>query len=59
MTYRWELISVIVNHNVNDVVLILVVTVLVVSFAGIEEPVNREGFTSDSSSSKVCSDPYI
>ena len=38
----------IVNQNVNDVVLVLVVT-----FAGVEEPVNREGFKSDSSSRKV------
>ena len=38
----------IVNQNVNDVVLVPVVT-----FAGVEEPVNREGFKSDSSSSKV------
>ena len=47
VTYGGEFISFIVNHNVNDVVLVLVVT-----FAGIEEPVNREG--SDSSWSKVC-----
>ena len=39
----------IVNKNVNDVVLVPVVT-----FAGVEEPVHREGFKSDSSSSKVC-----
>ena len=52
VTYRRELISFIVNHNVNDVVLVLVVT-----FAGVEEPVNRDCFTSDSSSSKVCSNP--
>ena len=53
VTYRRELISFIVNHDVNDVVLVLVVT-----FAGVEEPVNRDCFTSDpgtSSSSKVCS----
>ena len=53
MTYRWELISVIVNHNVNDVVLVLVVT-----FAGVE-PVNRDCFTLDSSSRKVCLNPCI
>ena len=49
VTYGRELISFIVNQNVNDDVLVLVVT-----FAGVEEPVNREGFKSDSSSRKVC-----
>ena len=42
VTYGRELISFLVNHNVNDGVLVLVVT-----FAGVEEPVNREGCTSD------------
>ena len=37
MTYRQELISLIVNHNVYDDILVLVVT-----FAGVEEPVNIE-----------------
>ena len=37
-----ELISFIVNHNVNDGVLVLVVT-----FAGVEEAVDREGCTPD------------
>ena len=41
VTYGRELISFIVNHNINGDVLVLVVT-----FAGVEEPVNREGFTS-------------
>ena len=49
VTYGRKLISFIVNQNVNDVVLVLVVT-----FSGVEEPVNREGFKSDSSSRKVC-----
>ena len=49
MTYGRKLMPFIVNQNVNDVVLEPVVT-----FAGVEEPVNREGFKSDSSSSKVC-----
>ena len=52
MIYRWDLISFFVN-NVNDVVLPVV---LVVTFAGVdsEEPVNRDCFTSDNSSRKVC-----
>ena len=41
MTYRRELISFIVNHNVNDGLLVLV------TFARVEEPVDREGCTSD------------
>ena len=49
VTYGRESISFIVNQNVNDDVLVLVVT-----FAGVEEPINREGFKSDSSSRKVC-----
>ena len=49
VTYGRELISFIANQNVYDVVLILVKT-----FAGVEEPVNREGFKSDISSRKVC-----
>ena len=36
-------ISFVVKHNVNDDVLV----VLVVAFSGVEESVNREGFTSD------------
>ena len=42
VTYMRELISFIVNHNVNDGVLVLVVT-----FAGVEEAVDREGCTPD------------
>ena len=42
MTWGGELIFLIVNQNANDVVLVLVVT-----FAGVEEPVNREGCASD------------
>jgi hypothetical protein len=34
--------SFVINHNVNDNVLVLVVT-----FAGVEEPVNTGGCTSD------------
>jgi hypothetical protein len=52
MTYGWELIPFIANHNVNDDVLVLVVT-----FRGVEESSNREEFTSDteaSSSSSRC-----
>ena len=49
VTYGRELISFIVNHYVNDDLL-----VLVVALAGIEEPVTRMGFTSDSSSRNVC-----
>ena len=41
VTYRLALISFIVNHNVNDSVLVLV------TFARVEEPVDREGCTSD------------
>ena len=41
VTYRRELISFIVNHNVNDGLLVLV------TFARVEEPVDREGCTSD------------
>ena len=37
-----------VNHNVNEVLLELVVT-----FAGIEEPVTRKDFASDSSEQSV------
>ena len=54
VTYGRNLVFFIVNHNVNNVVLVLVVT-----FAGIEESVNRDCFTSESSSSKVCSNPCI
>ena len=53
VTYGRELISFIVNLNVNDVVLVLVVT-----FAGVE-PVNRDCFTSDGSSRKVSVNPCI
>ena len=49
VTYGEELVYFIVNHNVNNVVLVLVVT-----FAGIKDSVNRDCFTSESSSSKVC-----
>ena len=49
VTYGRKLMPFIVNQNVNDVVLVLVVT-----FSGEEEPVNREGCKSGSSSRKVC-----
>ena len=42
MTFGVELISFIVNHTANDDVPVLVVT-----FTRVEEPSNREDFTSD------------
>ena len=48
VTYGRELISFIDNHSVN-VILVIVSLVLVVSFAGAEESVNRDCFTSESS----------
>ena len=46
--YGRELISFIVNHSVN-VILVLVSLVLIVTFAGVEESIKRDCFTSGSS----------
>jgi hypothetical protein len=50
LTYGRDLISLFVNHNVNDDILVLVVT-----FTGVEEPSNKEDLTSDTeASSSAC-----